>query len=339
MIDNKLNANFAIISQYRGVLMGIAILGVLLRHGIVWSESMGSIFDIVTYPFTRIAFTQGFIFLSGFGLFYSFNKNNNLKDFYRKRWYRLMVPFLIMATPFYLYSLLNNGDLISFLLNESTLYFWLYGNNGMRYISISVLLYLLFPLMYVFVFKSDKNKNTVSSRALLLIFISICSVVLISKLFPEYYDMTSIGITQIPIFILGILVGYYALYSCKLTIYHLIGCGILVLTMWVAKKTNNYYIPYYEMSVRLLLIPLTCIIMDKFKPRRLVRFFEWFGKYSLELYVLHMLFVGNINNLLKYYAVSADYIPTSKAILAIKLAIALCSPLHYTIEKVIIKLK
>lgn len=79
--------------------------------------------------------------------------------------------------------------------------------------------------------------------------------------------------------------------------------------------------------------------MDKFKPRRLVRFFEWFGKYSLELYVLHMLFVGNINNLLKYYAVSADYIPTSKAILAITLAIALCSPLHYTIEKVIIKLK
>lgn len=52
-----------------------------------------------------------------------------------------------------------------------------------------------------------------------------------------------------------------------------------------------------------------------------------------------MLFVGNINNLLKYYAVSADYIPTSKAILAITLAIALCSPLHYTIEKVIIKLK
>lgn len=227
MIVNNLNSNFAIISQYRGALMGIAILGVMIRHGIVWSETMGSIFDIVTYPFTRIAFTQGFIFLSGFGLFYSFSKNNNLKEFYRKRWYRLMVPFLIMATPFYLYNLYDNGDLIRFLLNESTLYFWLYGNNGMWYIAISVMLYILFPLMYVFIFKSKENKDIVSIRALLLIFISICSVTFVSQVFPEYYDMTSIGITQIPIFILGILVGYYALYSCKLTISHLVG-GVLL---------------------------------------------------------------------------------------------------------------
>ena len=79
--------------------------------------------------------------------------------------------------------------------------------------------------------------------------------------------------------------------------------------------------------------------MDKVKPRRLIGLLEWFGKYSLELYVLHMLFVGNINNLLNYYGVPANNIPFSKAILAITLAIALCSPLHYAIDKVITKLK
>lgn len=216
--------DFSVFSKYRAVLMGVAILGVMTLHGIGWAEIDDSLFDKIASPFARIAFTDGFIFLSGFGLYYSFRKNSNLKEFYIKRWYRLMVPFLIMATPFYLYGLYDNSDFIRFLLNESTLYFWLHGNNGMWYISISVVLYLLFPLLYKAIFRAEDNRS-VTIRALSLIILCICSVVAVSVLNPSYYEMVSIGIEKTPMFIIGMLVGYYSVNSYKLTLYHLLGGG------------------------------------------------------------------------------------------------------------------
>ena len=133
-----------------------------------------------------------------------------------------MVPFLIMATPFYLYSLLDNGDIMRFFLNESTLYFWIYGNNGMWYISISVLLYILFPFIYRLIFQGNDNKS-ITLRALLLTVLCIAAVVSISLLSPEYYDMTSIGIEKLPMFIIGMLIGHYAIKTCKLSVYHQLG--------------------------------------------------------------------------------------------------------------------
>ena len=48
--------------------MGIAILGVMILHGIRWAEIDNTLFNNFVSPFARIAFTEGFIFLSGFGL-------------------------------------------------------------------------------------------------------------------------------------------------------------------------------------------------------------------------------------------------------------------------------
>ena len=330
--------DFSVFSKYRAVLMGVAILGVMTLHGIGWAEIDDSLFDKIASPFARIAFTDGFIFLSGFGLYYSFRKNSNLKEFYIKRWYRLMVPFLIMATPFYLYGLYDNSDFIRFLLNESTLYFWLYGNNGMWYISISVVLYLLFPLLYKAIFRAEDNRS-VTIRALSLIILCICSVVAVSVLNPSYYEMVSIGIEKTPMFIIGMLVGYYAVNSYRLTLYHLLGGGILVILTLLAKKTDDYFIPYYEMSVRLLLMPLTCIVLDRFKPKRIISILEWFGKYSLELYVLHMFFIGVFNKFMTSSAIPSAYIPIAMTSTTILLSVALCSPVHKEIDIVINKLR
>lgn len=318
--------------------MGIAILGVMILHGIGWAEIEDSLFAKIASPFARIAFTDGFIFLSGFGLYYSFSNNSNLKEFYKKRWYRLMVPFLIMATPFYLYSLLDNGDIMRFFLNESTLYFWIYGNNGMWYISISVLLYILFPFIYRLIFQGNDNK-AITLRALLLTVLCIAAVVSISLISPEYYDITSIGIEKLPMFVIGMLIGYYAIKSCKLTVYHLLGGGVLVMATLFAKKADDYFIPYYEMSVRLLLMPLTCIVLDWFKPKRIISILEWFGKYSLELYVLHMFFKGVISEIMTLSVVPSEYIPIAMTSTTILLSVAVCSPIHKGIDFVIKKFR
>ncbi len=84
------------ISKYRSELMGLAILGVMCGHFMNHTYQNNLLFSIA-----RIIHTPGFLFLSGFGLYYSFVNNSNLGSFYLKRLKRLYFPFLLISTPFF----------------------------------------------------------------------------------------------------------------------------------------------------------------------------------------------------------------------------------------------
>ena len=84
------------ISKYRSELMGLAILGVMCGHYMNHTYQNNLLFSIA-----RIIHTPGFLFLSGFGLYYSFVNNSNLGSFYLKRLKRLYLPFLLISTLFF----------------------------------------------------------------------------------------------------------------------------------------------------------------------------------------------------------------------------------------------
>lgn len=131
------------ISKYRAELMGFAILGVLLGHIIAFSGWDMPILDSIAHGIH----TPGFLFLSGFGLFYSLSKNSDAADFYKRRFWRFYLPFVLMVLPFLFRPLLSgNFNLWSFACQISTINFWLYGNNnGMWYIAVSAVLYIITP--------------------------------------------------------------------------------------------------------------------------------------------------------------------------------------------------
>ena len=54
--DNKVN--YSVFSTYRGALMGIAILGVMILHGIGWAVIEDSLFAKIASPFFEKAFTK-----------------------------------------------------------------------------------------------------------------------------------------------------------------------------------------------------------------------------------------------------------------------------------------
>lgn len=105
-------------SEYRAELMGIAIIGVLIGHTIILGNiTINNTFIKFLNIIPRLAFTQGFLFLSGFGLCYSFTKNNNIKQFYLKRIKRLLIPFIILSAWYYLFQdLIENRNFIGFLI-------------------------------------------------------------------------------------------------------------------------------------------------------------------------------------------------------------------------------
>lgn len=106
-----------------------------------------------------------------------------------------------------------------------------------------------------------------------------------------------------------------------------------------AKKADDFFIPYYEISVRLLLMSFTCIVLNRFKPKRIIKILEWFGRYSLELYVLHMFFIGTIDSVLSFCEYPVALIPMIKTMLTMTFAIIVCAPVHRAIDFVIKKLR
>lgn len=207
--------------------MGIAILGVSFLHACVWADIniedsiLGRFFTF----FAKIAYTEGFLFLSGFGLYYSFYKDKHLREFYIKRFNRVLLPYVLMSIPFLMLGFLYGDITMSkIILKVLTLYFWFYGNDGMWYISISAVLYFLFPYVYKFVFL-QKEEKFVSRRILFLIIVYVVLLFILYKCSPNYYKLIEIGVTKGPIFFIGIFVGYLSYKGKKYNLKHIAFLG------------------------------------------------------------------------------------------------------------------
>ncbi len=141
-----------------------AIIAVILIH--VTSRTLEqSGFDILRIPLTFYLNTLSrfavplFILLSGYALGYRYKNAINVNEFYKKRLYRLALPYLVWSA---IYQILIEGktifssDFIVKLINGSAA-FHLY------FIPAIFLLYLLFPLLI-------KIKKYVSSGISLVVF-------------------------------------------------------------------------------------------------------------------------------------------------------------------------
>lgn len=328
--------SFDIFSKFRGELMGIAILGVCLLHAFGWAGIGDSAVTKAVGPFARIAFTDGFLFLSGYGLYYSFSKKHDLKAFYIKRFNRVWLPYMMMGLPFLLYGLIwGETTMMKFLLKMSSLYFWLFGNDGMWYISMSIALYAIFPFAYKFIFGNARSEKVIIGRTLLLVLLCIVACLSLYSYAPSYYELLAIGITKSPMFFIGMLVAYYSCGCKKSLLYQILIAGGGMCVTFVAKRYSDFLVPYYEMCYRLLAMPLVCIVFMKFDMQRLRQILQWFGRYSLEIYVLQMFVLGIVGKGLEAVACPSVYLPAVQTILTFGIVIAFCAPIHKGIDKII----
>lgn len=187
--------------------MGVAIIEVMLIHYLDWVGA-SKVVIYLSKPLTGLVFTEGFLLLSGLGLYYSFKKDNNIISFYKRRLYRLVLPFILISLPFYLYQwLAYNLSLSDMLIKISALWYWYRGNEGMWYVSVSVLLYFLFPFIYRFLFGNDKVL-VIKVKCVILISLSYGIALLVHCFFPNYFLLINEGLTQMPMFVIGIMIGY-----------------------------------------------------------------------------------------------------------------------------------
>jgi peptidoglycan/LPS O-acetylase OafA/YrhL len=306
-----------IISKYRSELMGFAIIWVILYHSgnIPFFNSVTSI----GYGGVDI-----FLFLSGYGLFFSSMKKDSIITFYIKRFKRVMPTYCIVV----LFTMICSGSFTFFqyLVNVSTIGFWLDIGYFEWYIPSLCMLYLFFPFF----------NNLFIKRPYFMILISlIITVILVAiRINYDFQSSLMLFITRIPIFSIGVLFGKFTfdkshpkwINRSSLYIIALVNLISLFLlksyTPSILWEYGFFWYPFIGITPGLCL--LIASILEKINFKYLKNILCFFGALSLEIYLLHIKFFENSANLSNYFGIHR--------IIVLLLVLLLILPLSYLLS-------
>ena len=298
---------FKILSDYRNFIMGLAMISIIIFH--FTEDAMNAKYmysGIIKLYKTRIgsAGVDLFLLMSGFGLVYYMKKNNNIKEFYKRRGIKILIPYLVVAIPSITWLCINyKFDIIYFFKEISFINLVSIGDIWYWYILFIILCYIIFPIIFKFMESSKKIdliqvKTFNLCNTFLVISILMC---MYNKVFFARYNLMLLRL--LPFFI-GILLGYYSYNKKSIEIENIL---LLLIGLVFFKFTlnKNLIIQRHSMFIAFTsLIILFVILFDKINKYKITNIIkiiiEWFGKYSLEIYLLHVTIrrIFNANNLL-----------------------------------------
>ena len=283
--------SFNIFSKYREVLMGLAILSILIFHYTEDCYNASINYTGIVKLYKTYIGSSGvdiFLLLSGLGLYYSFSKNNNINDFYIKRIKRVIVPYLILAIPVYIwYDFIYLSDGIIYFL-KNIFFITIFTNNNMLfwYIFFIIICYLIFPFIYKLINKSKDSMSII--KILSIIIVLIIGLFFINKFYPTFFSKTNIMLLRFIPFILGILLGKFSLNNKKIKYYIII--FILGLFSFLLVRFNLIYNRLFLFMFNLSIMFFIILIIDIISKKRdlVIKPFSFLGKYSLEIYLVHV---------------------------------------------------
>lgn len=281
------------ISRYRGELMGLAMLFIILFHV---ELSRGDMF----YGLRRCGNVgvDMFLFLSGIGLWFSWMKHPSAKHFFSRRFIRIIPAWIIMSSLFYIPDYLRGGGHSTSLWDLLTditvnLDFWMYDELTFWYVPAIMMLYLFAPPYMKLI-----SRHPIY-RWLPLLMVVWC--VMVEWVLPIHQAVGHLEIfwSRVPIFFIGINCGEMVRQKHKVD-----GQAVwLVLVIWATIFATCLYLEQYRHGLfplfveRMLYIPFTItsiLVLNRVlrrTPKAFNRFFKFVGMVSLEAYLIHIHFV------------------------------------------------
>lgn len=286
------------ISRFRGELMGLAIIFVILFHvGLSRTDTFFGLRRIGNIG------VDIFFFLSGIGLWYSWTKMPNAMKFLKKRILRIYPAWLFVAMLYYIPDTIcpqwvNHGghfaNLID-LIGDITINwdFWLNGELTFWYIPATMMLYLVTPAYLRLIIKHPVY------RWLPVMMISWC--VMVEYVIPFRQSLWHLEIfwSRVPIYFIGLNFGVLVKEKRMIDANSLglIGFSFVALLstcVYLEQQRHGMFPLFLE---RMLYIPLTitsviliCVALERI-PQAVNKALVFIGGISLELYLLHNHFV------------------------------------------------
>lgn len=331
------NSKVLLISKYRTHLMGVAILNVVFGH----LFSIGHFEFMTHFGLYRIInlcwllFTGGFLFLSGYGMFFSCLNNNTLMEFYKRRVKRIYLPYLLIASPFIIVlSFLEGFSIINVFARLTTLGYWYEGNYaGTWYIAASLILYFVYPFFHMFIYIGDE-KSIISKFCSSILLLIICTY-LLNHFAYDFYMRTILFFSQFIVFFIGSFIAYLLsvkkVKQEKIVFYSFFFYVIFELLNFDKTFFSIYGKNIYNIVWIMIFIVLFEMYYKKLIMHKILVVLKWLGKYTLEIYLLHLLVVElllkcSVNNNLSI-------------ILAIIISFIFCAPCNRFVNIIIHRLE
>lgn len=206
---------FLLLSKYRGAIMGIAAIWILVFHE--WipisadpPEGTFSLLSSLEHYVKGIGFcgVDIFLLLSGIGLTFAIKKES-LPVFYYRRIRRIILPFLAVAVIRWRVELWDTslflGNISGYNFYTKSMYSFLW------FVPAIITLYLFFPLYYKLFCQADSKILFTAGSVMLWLLITL---LIRDKMRTDLFGFTN----RIPVFIIGILFGYLT-QNCKTIIF------------------------------------------------------------------------------------------------------------------------
>ncbi len=279
----------SLLSKYRSEIMGAAALGVILCHAVTSDVQLPQIL-VRLLVFFNLG-VDVFLFVSGFGMYFSMNRVCDKKDvilWYKKRFVRILVPYALIMAPYWIgYCLFHSSGPGVFFYHFSTLSYWT-EHIGAWYVAMLIPLYLTLPVFFV-LWRKNPYLITV---IYILIAMTVGTFDFQSYNYASVITNVQFCSLRIPAFWIGMLIGYTSekrphFYSREKYLLISILSFLAYIVLSGFRYTENFC--WYFLAA-LGLCFLFCFmgpVIDNLHPARY--FLNWLGTRSLESYLTNYL--------------------------------------------------
>ena len=154
---NSIDFKYVLEKPYRNILMGFAITWVMLHHFSIFSPSHSSVFSLFAQGSSGV---EIFFFLSVYGLCFSFEKYGG-KGFYLRRLKRIFPMYFLFLAIWYFgchffgIEINSPGKIIASTISCLSCFINMRTETDIVewYIPAQLFIYLIFPLLYMFIKK------------------------------------------------------------------------------------------------------------------------------------------------------------------------------------------
>lgn len=302
--------NYSALSKYRGELMGLAILFVVMFH--VWMPPANFFF-----PLRRLGNVgvDMFLFVSGMGLWFSWTRSRlgrnldgrggmpvrtALRRFFSRRYRRIYPVWLVVASAFYISRYISapgsgySPDIPNLIANIAFNWsFWRADDLTFWYVPATMMLYNFAPPYMELI------RRCPVWRWLPVAFILLAAMVQYVPLFHGSVGHIEIFFSRIPIFFIGINFGELVMQKRE------VGKGgiwllllVFAMSLWLCLRLEFIGHRRFPLFMeRIVYIPLTvsallleCRLLSAV-PQRIRRVLSFIGTISLEIYLVHIEFI------------------------------------------------
>ena len=270
------------ISKFRSLIMGLAMLSIMLFHQCFTNSFPFNLFHNFGYWGVDI-----FLFLSGMGLTKSLD-NNSLKTFYLRRFNRIIPSCLLCGSIKYCIFLLL-GSSVAILKDGLNIGIWSIMSLDLWFIPTIIILYTISPILYHLI-----KKKTLATTAVIILFFFINGVFIKPKVGYDWLSTLGIiawTIERLPVFCAGMYISIRKDWIDR-KIYYSFPFLFVAVVLGALEKTDITFreiqaFKFFMIMIGMPAIIYICLTILKKCSHMVIGVIDFFGLYSLELYLVH----------------------------------------------------